>query len=148
MSEVKPIVRILCVEDDATRVGVFEEWIKYMKLPYEVRFVWAKSAGAAIGLLSRDRGRVYAGILLDHDLDLQNLTSWDGLYSGKDVVKKIVEVVDKDVPVRIHSTNPKGGPEMKEKLEGAGFVVELMPFGRGHYGHYKDWLTHVCELQE
>ena len=142
MSKTQPL---LIVEDNPHRVEVFESWIKHAKLPCQLRVVWAKAAGSAIGLLKRDQGRVYAGILLDHDLDLQNLTNFSGQYSGKDVVKAIIEYVDLDVPVMVHSTNVTGGPDMASKLRGAGFTVELAPFNDLNFGIYKDWLSYVCE---
>lgn len=141
-------LRVLVVEDDPTRVEVFEAWLEYLKLPCDFHLVWTKSAGSAIGLLRRDRGRVYSGILLDHDLHQQNLTGQDKLYSGKDVVKTIIECVDSGVPVMVHSTNPKGGPEMANKLRGAGFSVEFMPFHCLRFPVYQEWLSYVCEASQ
>ena len=59
----EPRLRILVVEDDRGR----ENRIRAM-LPAEVLAVVVNSGGKALGLLERDRGSVYAGILLDHDL--------------------------------------------------------------------------------
>lgn len=59
------VCRILIVEDDDERVAKFRSW-----LPETMRIVHARSAGSAIGILQRDKGRVYAGIMLDHDLQL------------------------------------------------------------------------------
>jgi CheY-like chemotaxis protein len=149
MKQEKLIVRVLIVEDDEERVSVFRRMLKHAKkLPHdcEIRLVWAKNAGAAIGLLERDPGNVYAGIMLDHDLDRQNLTSWDGLFTGKDVVKKIINVVDKDTLMFVHSTNVTGGPKMRTTLEGAGFYTKLHPWGTIRLNMFRDWLLEVCEV--
>jgi CheY-like chemotaxis protein len=141
-------LRILVVEDDPTRVEVFEAWLQYLHLPCQFRIVWSKSAGSAIGLLERDRGKVYAGIMLDHDLNQQSLSNVDRLFSGKDVTKKIIEVTDTGTPILIHSTNESGGPKMKGTLEGAGFSVELVPFYALDFEQYRDWLSYVCEVSQ
>jgi len=139
-------LRVLVVEDDPTRVEVFKEWVKYMDLPCSLHFVWAKTAGAAIGILNRDVGSVYSGIMLDHDLDQQNVIPTQGRrYTGRDVVAKILEVTDRDTPILVHSTNEKGGPEMREKLESAGFSAELIPFYALEFNLYRDWINYVCE---
>lgn len=59
----KPVFRTLIVEDDPERANILQDW-----LPDNVRPVVVTSAGKAMGVLARDRGNVYAGILLDHDL--------------------------------------------------------------------------------
>ena len=71
-------VRFLLIEDNLDRITKIKSWI-----PAQVRCVVANSAGKAIGILQRDCGRLFAGILLDHDLNEQALTSrvWD--LSGK-----------------------------------------------------------------
>ena len=53
----------LLVEDDPDRIARFTAWC-----PPDARLVVARGGGRALGLLERDPGRVYAGLLLDHDL--------------------------------------------------------------------------------
>ena len=113
-----PSLRLLLVEDSAIREERIRQW-----LPPDVHMVWAKSAGAALGVLARDRGRTYAGLLLDHDLQQQIRGGADGDLTGQDVVLRVIEVIDKDVPILVHSMNDAGGPAMAGQLEHAGFAV-------------------------
>jgi CheY-like chemotaxis protein len=146
----KKNVLLLVVEDNDARMQVFERWLKVKGgvLSCTVRLVWAKSAGAAIGLLERDPGSVYAGIMLDYDLDEQKVTHWGGLYNGRDVVKKIIEVVDKTTLMLVHSSNTIGGPRMHRELEGAGFCTELAPFQYLRVTRWIDWLVAVCDQSQ
>ena len=66
MSKLGPFFRILIVEDDSDRLREIKSW-----MPPDVFVSNVTDAGAAIGLIKRDRGRVYAGIMLDHDLQEQ-----------------------------------------------------------------------------
>ena len=55
------MIRILTIEDDPPREADLRSW-----LPAGVIYaVVATSAGKAVGIVSRDRGKVYAGIVLD-----------------------------------------------------------------------------------
>lgn len=85
MKKPKPVLRILIVEDDPDRARRLQSW-----LPEGVRTVVVASAGRALGVLHRDRGSVYAGILLDHDLQEQAATDSDRHLSGSDVVDAII----------------------------------------------------------
>jgi hypothetical protein len=69
------------VEDNPTRIEMLKSW-----LPEDVKVVVAACAGKALGVLKRDRGRVYSGILLDHDLQEQAVTATDLGLSGTDIV--------------------------------------------------------------
>ena len=77
MPDPRSLFRLLLVEDDSDRVEIFRSWV-----PAGVHIVWARSAGAAIGLARRDRGSVYGGVLLDHDLQQQAITADDKNLSG------------------------------------------------------------------
>ena len=57
-------LRLLLIEDSDERLELFQRWI-----PPGFRLVSVRSAGRALRVLEVDAGRVYAGILLDHDLD-------------------------------------------------------------------------------
>ena len=61
--------------------------------------------GRALGILRRDPGRVYAGIVLDHDLQGQIASEADRFLTGQDVVRAILRYVSPDVPVLVHSMN-------------------------------------------
>jgi hypothetical protein len=146
-------VLLLIVEDDERRVEYFKRWNQKANHPdrvaaVEFRFVWARSAGAAIGIIKRDKGDVYDGILLDYDLDQQQLTATEKLFTGKHVVDAVIDNISKNVPILVHSTNPKEGPKMAERLQGAGFSVESLPYNIIERGPYYDWLKYVVDSSE
>ncbi len=143
MTAVKPMIRILLIEDDATRIALFEQW-----LPVDMRLVVASSTGKAMGVLSRDRGRVYAGILLDHDLQEQAITQMDRHLSGSDLIKVIIRNVSKDVPVLVHSMNVSRGPLMADRLAGAGFMVTRIPMSVLSRRAFLEWVAEVREVWE
>ena len=58
-AEMPRFFRLLLIEDDVGRVSDFRAWC-----PAWVKLVWAQSAGAALGLIRRDSGRVYGGYSL------------------------------------------------------------------------------------
>jgi hypothetical protein len=60
-------------------------------LPSWAKLVWAQSAGAALGVVRRDTGRVYGGVLLDHDLEQRAKTVDDESLSGTDVALALVQ---------------------------------------------------------
>jgi CheY-like chemotaxis protein len=91
--------RLLLVEDNIGRVEELRSW-----LPPWAKLVWAQSAGGALGLIRRDPGRVYGGILLDHDLGERAMTRDDELLSGTDVAIAIIEHFSTDIPVLIRTS--------------------------------------------
>lgn len=117
-SEPPKRLRMLLVEDDKGRADKIRSW-----LPGDVLVTHCASAGRAIGVLRRDRGAVYAGILLDHDLQGATASAMDETLSGADVATEIVRCIDSDVPILVHSMNPQGARTMFGKLEDAGFDV-------------------------
>ena len=138
-----PKLRLLLVEDSAIREERIRQW-----LPPGVHMVWARSAGVALGVLARDRGRTYAGLLLDHDLQQQVRGGADGELTGQDVVLKVIDVIDKDVPILVHSMNDGGGSAMARRLEEAGFEVTRTPWADLNKGLFERWLAEVCEWME
>jgi len=111
-------VKVLIVEDNQLRVQRMQAWAP------DVHFVWARSAGVALGILERDRGQVYHAILLDHDLDTSVVVDSDRSKDGRDVTKAIIQKISASVPVLVHSTNKEYGRVMVERLHNAGFYVE------------------------
>lgn len=136
MSTTSPL-RILLVEDDDNRVKKFQSW-----LPDDVRLVHAGSAGRALGILQRDRD-VYAGIMLDHDLQIQIATERDFFLSGSNVVEWIIALVRPDIPVLVHSMNPAEAPQMVKRLNKAGFSVTRMPMSEMTEQQFANWLDEV-----
>jgi CheY-like chemotaxis protein len=143
MTPPSSLLRLLIVEDDPNRAELLQSW-----LPQGVRMVVATSAGRALGLLSRDRGHVYAGILLDHDLQQQLATTSEQQFSGMDVAAAIVRYVSKDVPVLIHSMNLSQAPRMVTLLETAGFYVTRIPMEKLTPKDFTKWFQNVQTIWE
>lgn len=141
-------MNILVVEDNEDRIRWFEHQMKKpLHSDNNFRIVWAKSAGSAIGLLNRDKGSVYAGIMLDYDLTDQSMTMNDGHFNGMNVVMSIIKNVDKDVPIFVHSSNSIYGPKMKLMLLAAGYAVDRMPFSYLTETALSEWLDYVAAVR-
>lgn len=140
MNKAPIIIPILLIEDNPQRVVWFQN-----HLPIGFRLIHACSAGLALGILERDRGHVYGGILLDHDLQLNTITARDHGLSGTQVVDGILRTVSRDVPVMIHSMNPEKSPVMAARLESAGFQVSKTPWFEMTEALYLQWLEAVGE---
>jgi CheY-like chemotaxis protein len=136
-------LRILLIEDDQTRIEIFKAW-----LPKDIRMVVATCAGKALGILKRDRGHVYSGILLDHDLQEQTLTAIDRHLSGTDIVKAIDSNIAKGTPVLVHSMNLSKATWMVEALEGCGYFVTRIPMSVLKMKDFIDWLDEVRDTWE
>ena len=139
----KETLRILIVEDDIWRAREIAIMLPEGFLP-----VIVKSAGAALGLLERDRGYVYAGLCLDHDLQRQAMTGSDRSMDGNTVVDAIRRCVSNDVPVLIHSMNLGKAPAMVKKLESSGFWVTRLPMAELNEQKFGEWLEEVKEIWE
>jgi CheY-like chemotaxis protein len=143
MEKPKLFFRILIMEDDPDRVQKFQSW-----LPEGVRTTIVTSAGKAMGGLRRDRGKVYAGIMLDHDLQRQAVTEADRSLSGSDLVASIIHNVSKDVPILIHSTNVTDVPFVATRLENARFWVTRIPMHELTQKRLLERLEDVHEIWE
>jgi len=135
--------RLLLVEDDIGRVRDFRAW-----LPPWAKLVWAQSAGSAIGLIRRDRGYVYGGVLLDHDLCQRAMTADDESLSGTDVALALVQHFSIDIPILIHSTNQVQVPRVIRQLEDKGFWVTRIPFYHMTEEAFLTWLQEAHGLWE
>jgi CheY-like chemotaxis protein len=140
MGKRKAFFRILIVEDDPDRIEKFRSW-----LPKDVRTNVVTSAGKAMGVLKRDPGRVYDGIMLDHDLQRQAVNKVDRSLSASDLVDSIIHCVSKDVPILIHSTNVTEAPFMAARLESARFWVTRIPMSALTQKRLLDWVVEVRE---
>lgn len=127
--------RVLIVEDDPERESLLRSW-----LPENWRAVVATSAGAAIGILRLDRGRVYSAILLDHDLQGRCSSEADRHLSGVDVVQAIEDYIDRSVPVLTHSMSATGRAAMASRLRSAGFAVAVEPMEELTAEKLVEWL--------
>ena len=137
------VLRILVVEDDPGRIEKLAEW-----LPADLRRTIATSAGRAIGVVERDRGRVYAGILLDHDLQHQTASESDRFLSGSDVVDAILKNVSREALVLIHSVNVSQAAVMAARLARAGFDVTQVPMTELTREKLLDWVAEVRSAWE
>ncbi len=135
-----PATRILIVEDNTQREELLRSWI-----PSDIRVVIARSAGRAIGILERDRGRVYSGIVLDHDLQEKAATEADRYLSGQDLVERIISNVSTDVPILVHSVNASRGWVMVVRLQKKGFDVTHIPMNRLTARAFEEWIGDVRE---
>jgi hypothetical protein len=137
------VLRLLIIEDDATRVEQFRSWI-----PADVRAVIAPSAGTALGILQRARMSDYGGLMLDHDLQGRARTEADMRLSGSDLMGAIIRSISTDVPILVHSMNPEGASLMVQRLEGAGFSVTRIPMARLTRETFAAWLDEVRSAWE
>ena len=137
------ILRLLVVEDSEARMELFREWI-----PEGFRTTFVKSAGRAMKVLELDAGRVYAGILLDHDLDQAVADDSELVLTGRQVVDRLVRVVDRKVPVMIHSVNLLGARMMEQTLVAHGFDVTRVSFFQLDENRLVRWLEGVREEWE
>lgn len=135
--------RILIIEDNPDRIHRFRSW-----LPVGVKIVAATRAGKALGVLQRDRGRVYAGILLDHDLQEQIATESDKYLSATNLLDALTINISNDVPILIHSMNPSCSPIMANRLDEAGFDVTRIPMAELSRGRFLKWIEEAREIWE
>jgi hypothetical protein len=132
-------IPILLIEDNLQRIKWFD-----IHLLLGFRLVVAKNGGSALGMIERDPGYVYGGILLDHDLHLHQLTFEDRNLSGSQIINQIIAKISKNVPVLIHSMNPGKAPAMVRKLESAGFsAVSRISWYAINTMVYHEWLEEV-----
>ncbi|MGZ0020553.1 cyclic-phosphate processing receiver domain-containing protein [Nitrosomonas sp. wSCUT-2] len=143
MSMIKPIPRLLLIEDSNARIQQFRDW-----LPEGVVLIVTASAGRAIGTLQHSLPYDFAGIMLDHDLDQQVINETEKLFSGTNVVDSLIKKIDKEIPVLIHSINAVGAARMQRKLCGAGFDVTINPMTNLTNERFEAWLDNVLELWE
>ncbi len=143
MPSPNPLFRLLLVEDDDGRVEMFRSWV-----PPGVHIVWARSAGLAIGMIRRDRSVDYGGVLLDHDLQQQVITSGDRSLSGSNVALELIANKYFDVPVLVHSTNQVQRPRMVSQLDRAGFWVTHLPMYNMTQELFSAWVLEAKEIWE
>ncbi len=136
------MLRLLLIEDDPDRMARFAAWC-----PPDARLVAARGGGRALGLLERDPGRVYAGILLDHDLPGQAVNAAERLVTGTRVVQGILRNVDPEIPILIHSLNRGAARRMATTLTAAGFEVSAIPMADLTRDRFLAWLDTVREAQ-
>jgi hypothetical protein len=133
--------RILLIEDDEIRIERVTGW-----MPPHMRLVVARSPGRAISTLRLDGPQTYAGVMLDHDLQAQAIAPEEAALSGSTLLRLIVERIDHDVPILVHSMNGAKGPAMAERLTNAGFETSYVPFENLTHENFLRWLERVYDL--
>lgn len=143
MQKKKSTCRILIVEDNVERTELLKTW-----LPKDIVPVVAKSAGSAIGMIRRDKGYVYAGLMLDHDLQENIVTQADISLNGMNVVDAIIRYIPIDIPIFIHSTNVSQGPAIAKRLEKYNYFTMQISMNQLTKRILRKWLDEVKELWE
>src|SRR6185437_16026892 len=128
---------VLLVEDDPDRAQEIQSCI-----PEGLRCVWAKSAGAAYGILKRD---TFSAIMLD--FDLYRSTLGDPQFTGETVAGAVCETQSRNCQILVHSQNPSGGRQVAQILTKAGFSVEHMPWSLDAKNKIQDWLREALEWE-
>lgn len=136
------MLRLLLVEDDPDRIARFTAWC-----PPDARLVVARGGGRALDLLERDPGRVYAGLLLDHDLPGQAVNDAERLVTGTQVVQGILRYLDPEIPILIHSMNRGAARRMATTLTAGGFEISTIPMTDLTRARFLAWLDTVREVQ-
>lgn len=136
------MIRILLIEDDERRYTKFKEW-----LPEAFHVVWAKNAGAALGILERLQPGDYAGILLDHDLEKRTMTDDGAHFNGGHVVDALLKrrPTERDIPILVHSMNANRGPGMAHRLAEAGYPVTRVRMAELCRERFLEWLEELRE---
>ena len=134
------MLRILLIEDDVNRYDKLVSW-----LPKDVRIVWAKDAGAAIGVLGRLEPGDFAGIMLDFDLGTQPHATGGERFNGGHVVNILLNNKLRDCPILVHSDNITNGPKMAERLSGAGYEVTRIAMRDLTSDRFAGWLATLDE---
>lgn len=124
---------ILLAEDDPGRAAKIQSCI-----PPGTRCIWARSAGAAIGVLRRD---TFACVMLDHDLEPEPQAS--GL-DGRAVAQAVCQTQSPETcSVLIHSQNATGGAAMLSYLQQGGFRTVRCPWRDEALPAIREWLLSV-----
>jgi CheY-like chemotaxis protein len=132
------MLHLLVIDDSDERIATLREW-----LPDDVHPVFVTSAGRALKMIDLDPGKVYAGILLDHDLGQQVVNDAEHGLTGLDVARRIALRIAPEIPILVHSMNWHGNSAMQQALEAAGFTVTRIRFEELNRSRLVDWLKDV-----
>ena len=133
-------LRILIVDDETERRATLARYIGSSATVVE-----CESAGGAIGLLRRDCGAVYCGIMLDYDLGGRKGASGGPFLSGEDVADALCQYIDRSVRVFIHSNAKSHTPALANRLRQAGFEVERVSFDDTTESIVREWVDEIVE---
>jgi len=132
-------IPIMLVENDEDRVTTIRAWT-----PPDIRVCWIERAGSAIGLFrTKNISNQTWGVMLDYDLvDHRDLRYGEEPLTGLDVARRMIQNLDRDVPVLVHSMSRERGRAV-EMLRTAGFTVTQIPFAELTQESFNKWLEEV-----
>jgi hypothetical protein len=133
-------MRLLIIEDNADRIAQFKAWE-----PDDMHFVFATSPGTALGLIKRDKGLIYCGVCLDHDLQEQQVCQSEESFSGTQIAAALVQHFSYEIPILIHSMNETKASAMVKALTKADFYVTRIPMIHLTHQRFTNWLSEVRE---
>lgn len=136
--------RILLIEDDSERIGKIQKWLKNT----DFVLIQASSGGKAKGILKKGMTSGIAGVMLDHDLEKQRLTSADLTISGTDLINGISQSMPKHIPVLVHSMNDSKSPLMAKQLSQQGYSVTKIKMEELTKAKFDEWLEEVADIWE
>lgn len=136
--------RILLIEDDPERIERIHEWLKNT----DFVLIEASSGGKAKGILKKGMTGGIAGVMLDHDLEKQRLTSADMSISGTDLIKGISQSIPKHIPILVHSMNDSKSPLMMKQLSQQGYSVTKNKMEELTKAKFDEWLEEVADIWE
>jgi CheY-like chemotaxis protein len=130
---------ILLIEDNAGRIDIFTRWLN----DTEFLLATARSAGQAMGMLSKGSTAAIAGVLLDHDLSDSPLTETDLTLSATQVVPLLKQKIKRAVPVLVHSHHHSKSRFLQRSLEADGFSATRIRFEALTEARFRLWLDDV-----
>jgi hypothetical protein len=110
-------MKIFILEDNYERIKKFDAFYKNHELIFSDNV-----ADALLKLVHTE----FDILMLDHDLDENNLTSYN---NGYELCKKMIEFnLQKQAIIYIHSMNPSGANAMLNILKDNGYRVDWYPY--------------------
>jgi hypothetical protein len=131
-------MRILIIEDNINRISQFKDW-----KPDDMHFVFVTSPGTALGLIKRDKGMVYCGVCLDHDLQEQQVCESEESFSGTQIATSLIQNFSYEIPILVHSMNEIKAMAMVQKLTKADFNVTRIAMIHLSEQIFSRWLEEV-----
>lgn len=136
-------LRVLIVDDNAERRAALARYVGP-----SATIVECDTAGGAMGLLRRDRGAVYGGIMLDYDLGDRKGAGGGPFLSGEDVADALCDYMDRTVLIFVHSNSKTHTPALASRLRQAGFTVERVAFDDITEKIIREWVDEVTEAAD
>ena len=135
----RPRLIVTMIDDDEARYDAVQRWS-----PPDVFLTHVDSAGTAFGVLrTHDIKEAVQGILLDFDLTAPSTLRYgEAPLTGLDVARKMVQTLEHDLPVLVHSMSRDRDLAIT-MLRTAGFPVTQIPYAELTQETYHRWLDEV-----